>query len=223
MKQAELARYIDHTLLAANATKKMITALCQEAAEHSFASVCVNGCWTRYCVDMLKDTKVKVCTVIGFPLGSGSTSAKVCEAAQALADGSDEIDMVINVGKMLDGDYEAVENDIRLVKEVCQQRTLKVILETCLLTDEQKRIACKLALKAKADFVKTSTGFSSGGATVADVKLMREEVKEEMGVKAAGGVRSYETALQMIQAGATRLGTSSGIAIIQGAASDATY
>ncbi|NCB01593.1 MAG: deoxyribose-phosphate aldolase [Spirochaetia bacterium] len=223
LKSEDIAKYIDHTLLANNATEDKIIQLCREADEHSFASVCINSCWTKVCSDELKDSDVKVCTVVGFPLGAMKSESKAYEATLAIADGADEIDMVINVGFLKEGKLDAVEKDIQLVKEACKDKILKVIIETCLLSDEEKESACRLAVNAKADFVKTSTGFSTGGATEKDVALMRGVVKDALGVKASGGVRSYETAVAMISSGATRLGTSSGIAIIQGAATNGAY
>jgi len=223
LKPEALAGYIDHTLLATNATEEKIVQLCGEARQYGFASVCVNSCWTAVCASLLADTKVNVCTVVGFPLGAMKSESKAFEASQAIADGAREIDMVINVGWLKQGRLDAVERDIRLVKEACGDLVLKVIIETCLLSDEEKRTACRLAVSAGADFVKTSTGFSTGGATEQDVALMRATVGEEVGVKASGGVRSYETAIAMISSGASRLGTSSGIAIIQGASSHAAY
>ncbi|MFA6689572.1 MAG: deoxyribose-phosphate aldolase [Sphaerochaetaceae bacterium] len=219
----DIAKYIDHTLLAANATEEKINKLCDEAASWHFASVCVNSCRVSMCARRLKGTGVNVCTVVGFPLGAMSTPAKAFEASQAVQDGADEIDMVINVGWLKDGRDDLVEADIRAVKETCGGKLLKVIIETCLLTDDEKVRACKLSVAGGADFVKTSTGFSTGGATVEDVALMRKTVGPKIGVKASGGVRSYEAAVAMIEAGATRLGTSSGIAIVQGASSDAAY
>ncbi len=223
IKIDEIAAYIDHTLLATNATEDKITQLCNEAKHHAFASVCVNSCWTATCAALLKESSVKVCTVVGFPLGAMKSETKAFEAAQAIADGASEIDMVINVGWLKEGRLDAVERDIRLVKEACKDNVLKVIIETCLLSDEEKEKACRLAVQGGAQFVKTSTGFSTGGATEQDVALMRSVVGEDIGVKASGGVRSYETAIAMISSGASRLGTSSGIAIIQGAASHAAY
>ncbi len=219
----EIARYIDHTILAANATSDKIVQLCSEAKEHHFASVCVNSCWTSLCASQVAGTDVAVCTVVGFPLGAMSSDSKAFEAARAVKDGADEIDMVINVGLLKEGRLDEVERDIAMVKEACGDKLLKVIIETCLLSDEEKESACRLSVNAGADFVKTSTGFSTGGATEQDVALMRRVVGDALGVKASGGVRSYQTAEAMITAGATRLGTSSGIAIIQGAASDAAY
>jgi len=223
IKSNEIAAYIDHTLLANNATEEKIIQLCNEAKHHAFASVCVNSCWTAVCAALLEGSSVKVCTVVGFPLGAMKSEAKAFEAAQAIADGASEIDMVINVGWLKEGRFDAVERDIQLVKEACKDKLLKVIIETCLLSDEEKEQACRLSVQGGAQFVKTSTGFSTGGATEQDVTLMRSIVGENIGVKASGGVRSYETAVAMISAGASRLGTSSGIAIIQGAVSHAAY
>lgn len=223
MKSQDIASYIDHTLLAANATEAKIDQLCKEALEHSFASVCVNSCWTARCAKNLKGENVKVCTVVGFPLGAMKTDSKAFEASQAISDGAGEIDMVLNVGWLKDGRLDDVRKDIEMVKEACQGHILKVILETCLLSDEEKVTACRLAMEGGADFVKTSTGFSTGGASEKDVHLMRSVVGDKLGVKASGGVRSYETAVAMINAGASRLGTSSGIAIVQGAESNAAY
>lgn len=212
-----IASYIDHTQLAQNATEDKIEKLCREAKEYKFASVCVNSCWAEYCAEKLKGTGVNVCCVVGFPLGAMSTSAKAFEAAQAIKDGAGEIDMVINVGWLKDGKDDLVENDIKAVKKACGDKHLKVIIEACLLTEEEKVRACKLSVKAGADFVKTSTGFSTSGAKAEDVELMRKTVGPEVGVKAAGGIRDYETAMKMINAGANRLGCSAGIAIVQGA------
>lgn len=223
LKPEELAGYIDHTLLATNATEDKITQLCQEALQHNFASVCVNSCWTATCAVLLKGSPVKVCTVVGFPLGAMKSESKALEAAQAVADGATEIDMVVNVGWLKEGRLDAFEQDIRLVKEACGDLLLKVIIETCLLSDEEKQTACRLAASAAGRYVETSTGFSIGGATEQDVALMRSVVGENIGVKASGGVRSFETAVAMISSGASRLGTSSGIAIVQGAASHAAY
>jgi len=209
--------YIDHTLLAADATEGKVRKICEEAKEHEFASVCVNTCWTSYCSMQLRDSDVSVCVVVGFPLGAMSTTAKAFEAANAVKNGADEIDMVINLGWLKDGKYDLVEKDIKEVKNACKKKLLKVIIETCLLTDEEKVIACKLAVKAGADFVKTSTGFSKAGAKASDVKLMRETVGPKIGVKAAGGIHDYQQAVEMIDAGATRIGASCGIAIVAGA------
>ncbi len=212
----EINRYIDHTQLAADATEEKIAKLCAEAAEYHFASVCVNSCWVKYCADKLRDTGVNVCTVVGFPLGAMVTRAKAYEAAAAVDDGADEVDMVINIGLLKDGKYDLVEKDIREVKEACSGKLLKVIIECCLLTDEEKVKACELSEKAGADYVKTSTGFSKGGATAEDVALMRRTVGDRLGVKAAGGIRDAGTAKKMIAAGASRLGCSAGIAIMKG-------
>ena len=208
-----LASYIDHTLLKADATEAQITRLCAEAREHRFASVCVNPRWVALCAQLLAGSGVRVCTVIGFPLGASSSAIKAAEARQAVADGADELDMVISVGDLKAGNYEFVRTDIRGVVKAAEGRTVKVIIEACLLTDEEKSLACKLAMAAGADFVKTSTGFSTGGATVADVKLMRAAVGPNFGVKAAGGIRTRQDALAMIEAGANRIGASAGIAI----------
>lgn len=211
----EYNRLIDHTLLKPDATKEEIKKLCQEAAQYDFASVCVNPGWVSYCKEQLEGTRVNVCTVIGFPLGATSTQAKVLETTAALLDGCDEFDMVINIGKLKDGEYEYVEDEIAKLKKVVGNHVLKVIIETCLLSDEEKVKACQLAKKAGADFVKTSTGFSKGGATVHDVSLMRETVGPEMGVKASGGVKTKEELLDMVKAGANRIGTSHGIDLVK--------
>lgn len=208
------SKYIDHTQLKPDATKEKIIALCNEAAQYDFASVCVNPCWIELCREQLKDTDVKVCTVIGFPLGAMTTAAKVFETKDAIEKGAEEIDMVINVGRLKDGDDEYVTNEIAAIKEACGNHVLKVIIEACLLSDEEKVRACKDSEKAGADFVKTSTGFSTGGATLEDVKLMRASVSEKVKVKAAGGIRDKETFEKMIDAGAERIGTSSGAKLI---------
>lgn len=210
-----LAKYIDHTLLRADATLQEIEKLCHEAAENHFASVCVNSCWVGVSRDILNGTDVHVCTVVGFPLGAMATKAKAYEAENAVADGADEIDMVINIGYLKSGRTDEVFEDIKAVRKATEGKILKVIIETCLLTDEEKKTACQLSKKAGADFVKTSTGFSTGGATVHDVALMREAVGPEMGVKASGGIRDYATAKAMIDAGATRIGASAGLRIIR--------
>lgn len=214
----KIARMIDHTLLKANATKADIEKLVLEAKQHLFASVCINPSWVKMAAELLADTpEVKVCTVIGFPLGATTSETKAFEAKNAIENGADEVDMVINIGALKDKQDDLVEKDIRMVVEAANGKALtKVIIETCLLTDEEKVRACKLAAKAGADFVKTSTGFSTGGAKVEDVRLMRETVGPDLGVKASGGVRSREDALAMIEAGATRIGASSGIAIVRG-------
>ncbi len=216
---------IDHTLLKANATMEEIVKLVEEAKKYSFASVCVNPTWVKIAAEMLNDTpKVKVCTVIGFPLGASTPETKAFETKNAIENGANEIDMVINISALKDKQNELVERDIRAVVEAARGKALtKVIIETCLLTKEEKIRACELAVKAGADFVKTSTGFSTGGATVEDIRLMRETVGPEIGVKASGGVRSREDALAMIEAGATRIGASSGVSISKGEISQSNY
>lgn len=206
-------KLFDHTILKADATREMVEKVCREAREHHFMSVCVNSYYTGFVADELQGSEVKVCTVVGFPLGQMSTKAKAAEAGIAVEDGADEIDMVINVGALKDGDDAVVFEDIRAVREACEGKVLKVIIETCLLNEEEKIKACRLAMEAKADFVKTSTGFSTGGATKEDVALMRRTVGDTMGVKASGGIRDKEKAMEMIEAGANRLGTSATIAI----------
>lgn len=212
----DYAKMIDHTLLKPEASREQVKKLCREAAEYGFHSVCVNSCYVSFCADLLKDSDVKVCTVIGFPLGAMSSAGKAAEAAAAVKDGADELDMVINVGMIKSGDWEYVRRDIEEVVKAAGSRALvKVILETCLLTDDEKRIACRVCREAGAAYVKTSTGFSTGGATAADVRLMREEARDSMGVKASGGIRSLKDAEEMATAGADRIGTSSGIAIVR--------
>ena len=206
-------KLFDHTILKADAGREAVKKICEEAKEYSFMSVCVNSYYTSYVAQQLKGTDVKVCTVIGFPLGQMSTRAKVAETVIAVEDGAQEIDMVINVGALKDKLYDVVLSDIREVKRACGNALLKVIIETCLLTDEEKVKACELSKEAGADFVKTSTGFSTGGAKAEDVALMRKTVGDEMGVKASGGIRDRETAQMMVNAGASRLGTSATIAI----------
>ena len=209
-----LNKYIDHTILKANATRAQVEKLCDEAAEHGFASVCVNSCWVPLCAERLAGTGVSVCTVIGFPLGAMSTAGKAAEAAAAVADGADELDMVINVGWLVAGEDDLVRDDIAAVVAAAKGRCVKVIIETCLLTDEQKVRACELSVEAGATFVKTSTGFSTGGATVHDVALMAKAVAGRCKVKASGGIHNAAEAQAMIDAGADRIGTSSGIAIV---------
>ncbi|WP_010531035.1 deoxyribose-phosphate aldolase [Lentibacillus jeotgali] len=219
-----LAKYIDHTQLKSDTSKEKIDQIVQEAREHGFASVCVNPYWVPFCYDHLKDTDVKVCTVIGFPLGATSTAAKVHETKQAIQEGAEEVDMVINIGELKSKNDEAVQRDIEAVVEAAKGSALtKVIIETSLLTDDEKFRACKLAKAAGADFVKTSTGFSGGGANAEDVKLMRETVGSDMGVKASGGVRDLQTTKAMIDAGATRIGASSGVDIIAGETGSSDY
>lgn len=222
--EKNIAKYIDHTLLKPEATKEQIEKLCSEAKEYDFASVCVNPHWVKLASELLAGTDVKVCTVIGFPLGATSTEAKRFETKQAIMDGATEVDMVINIGALKSGDYETVENDIRAVVEEARGKALiKVIIETSLLTEEEKVKACELSVLAGADFVKTSTGFSTGGATVEDIQLMRKTVGPNVGVKASGGVRSAEDAKKMIEAGATRIGASSGVAIVKGLIGTSDY
>lgn len=208
--------YIDHTLLKPDATKEGIDKLLAEAKEYDFASVCVNPYWVAYCAQVLKDSDVKVCTVIGFPLGANTTATKVFEAKEAIANGADEIDMVINIGELKAGNDAAVEADIHALAEASGNKLLKVIIETCLLTDQEKVRACQLAVKAGADYVKTSTGFSTGGATIPDVILMRQTVGDQVGVKASGGARTYQDAKAFVEAGASRIGASAGVAIVEG-------
>jgi len=224
LRPADVARYIDHTLLKPEATREQVDKLCEEAAEYGFYSVCVNTTWTAYCARKLRGKGVKVCTVIGFPLGAMDSRAKSFEARNSVENGANEIDMVMNVGALKSGDLKTVEEDIRWVLRACRQNTiLKVIIENALLTDEEKVLACQVAKRAGANYVKTSTGFAASGATVEDIALMRRTVGLEMGVKAAGGVRSYEDALAMIQAGASRIGASSSVAIVTGAKSQSSY
>ena len=214
---AAIAPYIDHTLLKPDATQDQIDKLCTEAAEYHFYSVCINTSWVAYCARKLRGTGVKVCAVVGFPLGAMEGRSKGFETRNAIENGADEIDMVINVGALKSGDLKTVEEDIRWVLRACRQTTVtKVIIETALLAEEEKVLACRIVKKTGADFVKTSTGFASRGATAEDVALMRRVVGPEMGIKAAGGVRSYSDAVSMIDAGATRLGSSSGVAIVTG-------
>lgn len=216
MTKAEVAQMIDHTLLKPEATKEQIKALCEEAKEYGFHSVCVNSSYVPYCAELLKDSGVAVCTVVGFPLGAMSTKGKAAETEIAVKDGATEIDMVIHVGMIKSKDWDYVSEDIKAVVAAAGEGVLvKVILETCLLTDEEIVEASKVAKAAGADFVKTSTGFSTGGATVKDVKLMREAVGPKLGVKASGGVRDAAFAKEVIEAGATRLGASAGVAILE--------
>lgn len=210
------SKLFDHTILKADATKETVIRICDEAKKYNFMSVCVNSYYTPLVKEQLADSDVKVCTVVGFPLGQMSTESKALETAYAVAAGADEIDMVINVAALKDGLEAEVLADIRAVRAVCPKQTLKVIIETCLLTDEEKVKACELSVEAGADFVKTSTGFSTGGATKEDVALMRKTVGPSIGVKASGGIRDTKTALEMIEAGASRLGTSATISIIGG-------
>ena len=210
-------KLFDHTILKADATRKDVKRVCDEAMAYSFCSVCVNSYYVPYVANLLHGSDVKICSVVGFPLGAMSTRAKALEAKIAAMDGADEIDMVINVGALKDRDYSVVLEDIKAVKEACGEHILKVIIETCLLTDDEKVKACELAKEAGADFVKTSTGFSSAGAKVEDVRLMRETVGPDMGVKASGGIHDKEFAKELVDAGANRLGTSATIEIVESA------
>jgi deoxyribose-phosphate aldolase len=224
LNAAELAQYIDHTLLKPDAPLEAFDTLCEEAIEYSFKSVCVNSSRVPYVTRKLQGSNVLVCSVVGFPLGAMDKRAKAFETRRAIEEGAKEIDMVINVGALKSGDLKTVEEDIRTVRRATRRNTiLKVIIETCLISDQEKVLACEIAKKAEADFVKTSTGFSTSGATIEDVALMRRTVGPKMGVKASGGVRDYATAMAMIAAGATRLGTSSGVAIVTGTQSKSNY
>ena len=218
-----IARLIDHTVLKPDTTEAQIRELCAEAREYCFASVCVSPVWVPVAAEELAGQPSRVCTVIGFPHGANRTPVKAAETEQAVRDGAEEIDMVLAIGRLKSEQYARVEEDIRAVVRAAGGRTVKVILETALLTDEEKVIACVLAQNAGADFVKTSTGFASGGASPADVALMRRVVGESMGVKASGGIRSAEDAYSMVESGATRLGASAGVAILKGLTSDAAY
>jgi len=210
-----IAKLIDHTVLKPNTTKEDVMKVLEEAKKYNFASVCINPTWVKLAAEELAGYDVDVCTVIGFPLGANTTETKVFETKDVIAKGATEVDMVINVGALKDGDNEFVENDIREVVEAAKGKALvKVIIETCLLTDEEKVRACELSVKAGADFVKTSTGFSTGGATAEDIALMRKTVGENVGVKASGGVRTREDAEKMIEAGASRIGASASVAIV---------
>jgi len=217
-----LNKMIDHTYLKAFGTKKDIDVLLDEAKEYDFKSVCVNPSWVSYAVDALSESDVLVCTVIGFPLGANTTETKVFETKDALNKGADEIDMVLNVGKVKEHDFAYVQQEIKEVKQACQKNTLKVILETCYLTDEEILKASEAAINAGADFVKTSTGFGTDGATVEAVKMMKAVAKDKE-VKASGGVRSAEDVKKMVEAGATRIGTSSGVSLMQGLTTDSDY
>ena len=210
------AKLIDHTILKPVASKEDVRRICDEARQHGFFSVCINPYWVAYAKELLKGTDVKVCTVIGFPLGANTTAVKEYATRDALKHGADEIDMVINLGALKSGDYDTVLSDISAVRKACEGHILKVIIETSQLTEEEKVKTCELAAKAGADFVKTSTGFTGGGATAADVALMRKSIPANMQVKASGGVRSREDFDAMVAAGATRIGASSGVKIIEG-------
>ena len=225
LSSQDLAGMIDHTLLKPDATSSEITQLCEEAIQNNFASVCVNPCYVDACSNLIKSSNVKVCTVIGFPLGATTTQSKFFEAEEAVKNGAEELDMVLNIGKLKDKDYQFVFDDLKSMADLSKTHLCvsKVILETCLLSDEEKVIACLLAKEAGLNFVKTSTGFSKSGATVHDVALMKFVVGDKFQVKASGGIRSYEDAIEMINAGATRLGASAGVKIIAGQKSESSY
>lgn len=209
-----IADYIDHTLLKPTATETQIQMLCEEAIAYGFKAVCVNGCWVKLAAGLLNRSKVQLATVVGFPLGSMTTEAKVAEAKDAIHNGADEVDMVVNIGWLKSQQFDKVQQDIAKVKEAVGRNVLKVILETCYLTDEEKEKACELAVAAEADFVKTSTGFGTGGATFEDVLLMKAVVGDKALIKASGGVRDKETALRYISMGVSRIGTSSGVKLV---------
>ncbi len=219
MNSQDLARLIDHTLLKPDAKFAEVETLCEEARRHGFASVCVNPFWVTAAATALQGSPVKVCTVIGFPLGANRTETKLAEANLALTQGAHELDMVLNIGALKTGIEQVVANDIRAIADAAHSggAILKVILETCLLTDAEKELACRIAVDSGADFVKTSTGFAKSGATAEDIALMRRMVGPELGVKASGGIRTYEDALRMVAAGATRIGASASVAIVSGA------
>ena len=219
----KINKMIDHTLLKQNATEEMIDQLCKEAKEHDFASVCVNPAYVARSASNLKDCDVMVCTVVGFPLGNTTTACKEFETKDAIANGADEIDMVINVGHVKSNRFDLVEKDIEAVVKAANGKTVKVILETCLLENDEIKKLCEISVKVGAHFVKTSTGFSTGGATKEVVKLMKDTVGDKAEVKASGGVRSTQDAEVMIEAGATRIGTSGGVAIVNGLVSDKSY
>jgi len=220
---SELASYIDHTLLKPDATRAQLEQLCAEAAEHQFSTVCVNGSRVELAYSLLEDSDVQVCTVVGFPLGAMGADAKRYETEVAVDLGASEIDMVMNVGRFKDGEHDYIVREIRDVLEAADDRVVKIILETCLLTNDEIAQACKLVTQAQAHFVKTSTGFGNAGATLEHVRLMRETVGQFAGVKAAGGVRNADDARAMIEAGATRIGTSNGVAIVSGESANGSY
>ena len=215
-----LNKYIDHTVLKADTPKAKVQQIIDEAIQYDFMSVCINPTWVSFAAEKLAATDVKVCTVIGFPLGANMSAVKAFEASEAIKNGADEVDMVINIGAAKDGDWDLVESDIQAVVDASGDVLTKVIIETSLLTDEEKVKACQAAVRAGADFVKTSTGFSTAGATVADIALIRQTVGTDLGVKASGGVRTIADAQAMIDAGATRLGTSNGVDIMKGNVAD---
>ena len=208
-------KMIDHTVLKADTPLETVKRICDEAREYGFASVCINPCHIAYCADYLKDCDVKICTVVGFPLGANTSAVKAFETKDAIANGADEIDMVINIGALKDKNYDLVLNDVKAVVEAANGTLVKVILETCLLTEEEIKKACELCVEAKADFVKTSTGFSTRGATIRDVEIMKEAVQGKAKVKAAGGVRTHEDMVNIVAAGADRIGTSAGCSLVE--------
>jgi len=214
MTKEELLKYIDQTLLKPHATIEEVENFLEEAKIYKFFAVCINPCHAKLAVEKMKDSGVKVDVVIGFPLGTTTTSTKIYEASEALENGVDELDIVINIGALKSKDYEYVENEIKKIRGLAKDKVVKVIIETCYLTEEEKITACKLAMSAGASFVKTSTGFGPGGATVEDVRLMRQVVQDKLGVKASGGIRTLEDTIRMIEAGANRIGTSSGKTIV---------
>ena len=223
MKKDNIAKMIDHTILKSDATTNEIIKLCDEAMEFGFYSVCVNSAFVKTAYNKLKNSDVKVCSVVGFPLGAMITEAKVFETAQAIEHGADEIDMVINIGLLKDKHFDEILKEIKSIKDACGDKVLKVIIETCLLDENEKVMACTLATKAQADYVKTSTGFSTAGAKVEDISLMKNNISDIMKVKASGGIKTYSDAIKMIDAGASRLGTSNGISIVTGTTSTNSY
>ena len=208
-------KMIDHTVLKADTPLETVKRICDEAMEYGFASVCINPCHVAYCADYLKDSDVNVCTVIGFPLGANTSATKAFETKDAIANGADEIDMVMNIGALKDKNYDLVRDDVKAVVDAANGTLVKVILETCLLTEEEIKKACELCVEAKADFVKTSTGFSTRGATIEDVKIMKAAVQGKAKVKAAGGVRTHEDMVKIVEAGADRIGTSAGCSLVE--------
>lgn len=208
-------KMIDHTVLKADTPLETVKRICDEAMEYGFASVCINPCHVAYCADYLKDSDVSVCTVIGFPLGANTSATKAFETKDAIANGADEIDMVMNIGALKDKNYDLVRDDVKAVVDAANGTLVKVILETCLLTEEEIKKACELCVEAKADFVKTSTGFSTRGATIEDVKIMKAAVQGKAKVKAAGGVRTHEDMVKIVEAGADRIGTSAGCSLVE--------
>ena len=216
-------KMIDHTVLKADTPLETVKRICDEAMEYGFASVCINPCHVAYCADYLKDSDVNVCTVIGFPLGANTSAVKAFETKDAIANGADEIDMVMNIGALKDKNYDLVRNDVKAVVEAANGTLVKVILETCLLTEDEIKKACELCVEAKADYVKTSTGFSTRGATIEDVQIMKAAVQGKAKVKAAGGVRTHEDMVKIVEAGADRIGTSAGVKLMQKETSDGGY